>query len=498
MAAASSGLESVRKRREPESGTLYGVLQEYLATFLARTEEEAGPGLPRFVRRELRRYLDCGILAHGFARVHCSSCGRDELVAFSCKGRGFCPSCCGRRMADTAAHLVDDVLPQVPIRQWVLSLPFRIRYLLAFDAKLCSAVRRIFVRALLDGLCERAASTGVQNGRSGAVVVAQRFGGALNLNLHFHVLVLDGVYTSAGPLARPVFHEAPPLTDQDVVELTATLHRRILRYLQRRGRIPRSEHDDSDPPEPDEPLFAQLCAASVQSRVALGPQSGRAVERLGRRQVDARPRFVPGELCCDIEHFSLHAKVRIAAHDRDGLERLCRYVARPPFRADRLSLDADGRVVYALRRRWRDGTAAVVFEPLDFIARLAALVPRPRAHLLTYHGVLAPAAQWRDDIVPGESPRESPCPPSSTSGADSSAHPTRKPERPTRRSWAELMKRVFEIDVLVCPYCEGKRKLIAFLTDGLVVRKILDHLGLDSEPPILAPARALEESVFAW
>ena len=86
-------------------------------------------------------------------------------------------------------------------------------------------------------------------------------GGALNLNLHFHVLVLDGVYASASPLARPVFHEAPPLTDQDVVELTATLHRRILRYLQRRGRIPRSEHDDSDPPEPDEPLFAELCAA---------------------------------------------------------------------------------------------------------------------------------------------------------------------------------------------------------------------------------------------
>ena len=120
-----------RQRREPERSVLYGVLREHLATFLARTEEESGAGLPRFVRRELRRYLDCGILAFGFARVHCSSCGKDELVAFACKGRGFCPSCCGRRMADTAAHLCDDVLPHVPIRQWVLSLPFRIRYLLA-------------------------------------------------------------------------------------------------------------------------------------------------------------------------------------------------------------------------------------------------------------------------------------------------------------------------------------------------------------------------------
>jgi hypothetical protein len=81
--------------------------------------------------------------------VHCARRGRDELVAFSCKGRSFCPSCCGRRTADTAMHLADEVLPEAPIRQWVLSFPYRVRYLLAYDAKLCSAVRRIFVRTLL-------------------------------------------------------------------------------------------------------------------------------------------------------------------------------------------------------------------------------------------------------------------------------------------------------------------------------------------------------------
>jgi len=105
-------------------------------------------------------------------------------------------------------------------------------------------------------------------------------------------------------------------------------------------------------------------------------------------------------LCCDADGFSLHAKVRIAADDRDGLERLCRYVTRPPIQLERLSLAPDGRVICALRRRWRDDTSAIVLEPLDFLARLAALVPRPRAHLLTYHGVLAPAAQWRELSVP--------------------------------------------------------------------------------------------------
>ena len=236
-------------------------------------------------------------------------------------------------MADTAAHLCDEVLPHVPIRQWVLSLPFRIRYLLAYDAKLCAAVRRIFMRTILDAYRERAASAGILGGRSGAVVLSQRFGGALNLNLHFHALVIDGVYSSKSPFAPPIFHAAPPLTDQDVVLVTSVLHRRILRYLRRLGRIPRDEHDDAAEPELDEPLFAQLCAASVQSRVALGPKSGAAVERIGRRYRDERPLFVPGELCCDIERFSLHAKVRIAAahgEGREGLERLCRIPSKRP------------------------------------------------------------------------------------------------------------------------------------------------------------------------
>ena len=175
--------------------------------------------------------------------------------------------------------------------------------------------------------------------------------------------------------------------------------------------------------------------------MALGPQSGAAVERLSRRGRAERPLFVPGELCCDIERFSLHAKVRIAAahgEGREGLERLCRYIARPPIKVERLSLDADGRVIYALRRHWRDGTSAIAFDPLDFLSRLAALVPRPRVHLLTYHGILAPAAEWRDLVVPSAGAKSSP-------GHRPASEPalTPKVQRPTRTSWAELMKRVF-------------------------------------------------------
>ena len=100
--------------RNPEKTVLYRIVAEQLETFLERQRRRGRP-VPRFVERELRSYLDCGILARGFLRVHCDACGKDRLVAYSCKGRGFCASCCGRRMADTAAHLVDRVFPEAPV-----------------------------------------------------------------------------------------------------------------------------------------------------------------------------------------------------------------------------------------------------------------------------------------------------------------------------------------------------------------------------------------------
>jgi hypothetical protein len=191
--------------RRPEEGVLYEAVQGELETFLARAHARERP-VPRFVERELRAFLRCGIAAFGFLRVHCDECGLDRVVAFSCKGRGFCPSCGGRRMADTAAHLVDRVLPEVPIRQWVLSLPFALRYRLAYDARLTSAVLGLFVRAVFASLRRRARRQwGITRAKCGAVTFVQRFGDALNLNVHFHSLVLDGVY-AAGPSGALRFH----------------------------------------------------------------------------------------------------------------------------------------------------------------------------------------------------------------------------------------------------------------------------------------------------
>lgn len=155
-------------------------------------------------------------------------------------------------------------------------------------------------------------------------------------------------------------------------------------------------------------------------------------------------------------------------------------VARPALAQGRLEVRGDGKVKWSLRRPWRDGTRAFVFDPLTFLERLVALVPHPREHQLTYFGVLAPASPLRDAVVPVPPPtKRDP----ETGAPDSCTHSA-------RRSWAELLERTFGIDVLRCPRCGGRRHQIATITDPIVARKILAHLGLRCEPPELAPARS--------
>ncbi|MBZ2228374.1 transposase zinc-binding domain-containing protein, partial [Escherichia coli] len=112
----------------PEQTLLYQIVDEYYPAFAALMAEQ-GKELPGYVQREFEEFLQCGRLEHGFLRVRCESCHAEHLVAFSCKRRGFCPSCGARRMAESAALLVDEVLPEQPMRQWVLSFPFQLRFL---------------------------------------------------------------------------------------------------------------------------------------------------------------------------------------------------------------------------------------------------------------------------------------------------------------------------------------------------------------------------------
>jgi len=190
------GFEDVYRPRNPEENPLYGIVAGNLESFLAQ-QREHDRNVPQFVEREFRAFLNCGVLGRGLVRVHCDACGLDRVVPYSCKKRGFCNSCCGRRMADTTAHLVDRVFPRVPVRQWVLSFPHDLRYRLAYDASLVTDVLGIFTSTIFSSLIQRAREFGAERkAQTGAVSFVQRFDSALRLNLHIHSILIDGVYAA--------------------------------------------------------------------------------------------------------------------------------------------------------------------------------------------------------------------------------------------------------------------------------------------------------------
>jgi hypothetical protein len=316
------------QRRQPEQTVLYRTIATHLPAFLARTAGEDGTGgWPAFVRREFEAYLKCGVLTHGVLRVRCERCGDTTVVGFSCRGRGFCPSCGGRRMSELAAHVVERVLPRVPIRQWVFTVPVPVRYQLAFDAGLTRAVLRVCLRTVFGWQRRRAARRGLVGARSGSITAIQRFGGAANLNVHFHALLFDGVYTRASPTARPVFHRLPPPSDADIAALLVRVQRRVRRLLLRRGRWPDAAAGQ-DPFAAQAPRCAPAVAASRQGRVALGPRAGPP----GRRRRAAADVVSTGRRSARLEGVSLHADVAVPARRRDPREKGCRFHRAPAAR----------------------------------------------------------------------------------------------------------------------------------------------------------------------
>jgi len=467
--AAGQALGHSYQRRAPEHTVLHELVSRHAQTLIAELRDADGCGLPRYVDRELAEYLRCGMLAHGFARVRCQACDDEILVAFSCKRRGICPSCTARRMADTAAHLVDRVLPQAPYRQWVLSVPKPLRLRLARDPAWTSWVGGLVVRAIAAWQRRVARARGVRTPLTGAITFVQRFGGLVNLNVHFHLVVPDGVFVEDGDSLTFVMLPVP--SNADVLAILDRIMRRVARRLANEA-----DHDLDEDAVPD--VFAQVQAeaAATWRSPAIASTSIRGSERL--------------RAWCD--GFSLHAAVVIADHDRDALERLCRYGARPAFAQDRLAWTADGRIAYKLKRPWPDGRTHLVLEPVAFLRRLVGIIPPPRRHLVRYAGVFGPASKHRTKLRPlVPTDPDHPADPSCTHSESA------RSSRPRRLPWADLLRRVFADDVLRCP-CGGRRSVVAFVADPSIARGVLDALGLAAEPPTFAPARAPPQTELGW
>jgi hypothetical protein len=357
----------------------FQVVQEHLETFLAQVEAETGSGLPEFVKAEFDAFLECGILAHGFLRLRCADCAHEKLVAFSCKRRGICPSCGARRMVETAAHLVDHVIPRVPVRQWVLSFPIPLRLLFAAHPELLTPVLQTVHWVISTFLIQQAGLKRAE-AATGAVTLIQRFGSAANLNIHSHCLVLDGVYCTTGE--APVFHPVRAPTAGELQTLLNQIIRRLMRLLTRQGYLVEEQGMtylvDPDP----ESALIPLQAAACTYRIAFGPRAGQKVLTLQSVPNRVAPSTSPR--CVNEQGFSLHAEVRLAINQRHKLEHLCRYITHPAIANERLQRNGEGQVVLQLKSPYHDGTTHIVMEPLEFMQRLATLVPHPRLHLIRY------------------------------------------------------------------------------------------------------------------
>jgi hypothetical protein len=276
---------------------------------------------------------------------------------------------------------------------------------------------------------------------------------------------------------EPVFQPACAATAEQLHGLLDKIIVRVMRLLTRRGLLIEEHGEQTLAAIEADPALSPLQWASCTYRIALGPRAGQKL--LSLQTLSARSEPASPGLCAKAHGFSLHAGLRCEASQRRELEQLCRYITRPAIAKARLSRTRTGQVVLRLKTPYTDGTTHVVMSPLEFLQRLAALVPRPRLHLIRFHGVLAPHAKLRALVIPP--------------AADHDARPCTDHARPApvRTGWARLLKRVFQFDLEHYPRCAGTLKIIAAIEDPAVIFAILTHLNLPARAPPRAPARAL-------
>jgi hypothetical protein len=417
-ARPTCGAPPYRPRR-PQVSPLYRVLSDHFDT-LERVHEERfepthGP-LRSSARRAVGRFLDCGLLEHGLARVRCGTCRAEFLVAFRCKGRHFCPSCHARRLAEWGVWLDEHLLAPVAHRQVVLTLPKRLRPYFVPDRRRLGLLSQVATRTLRAYV---QAALGEREAVPGLVVCVQTFGSVAHFHPHLHVLMSDGGFRRDGTFVR--------LPEPEAAVLEALWQRTVLAEFVRRGWF-----------ETDE------AAAMLAWR-----------------------------------HSGFGAYVGPRIEEREGLLRVARYSARAPVAESRLRYDAERAQVELVSDRV-DGPYAGVqrMTALEFIARWVDHVPERYEVRVRYAGAYATRRRvwWGQRGV---------------SLARSRAAPAEAPEadhawpalRERRRRWAELLRLMFRVEVEVCPRCGGEARILGFVTEPAVVRRILAHLergGVDA------------------
>ena len=488
MRGMSAALQTPPKysRRRPELTPCYKILQGHLDTFIAEREAEGRP-LPDYIKEEFEAYMRCGIPAFGFLRLKCKSCEEEIFVAFSCKKRGFCPSCCAKRMVEAATHLTDNVLPMVPYRQFVISFPIPLRYWMHSNKKLFAKIHSLVIKQLHTYYKQKAQTMGLAESTPGSISFTQRWGSALNLNPHFHVICADGVYINH--LGKARFKNIDPITDNEVAELITKISERVLKYLQRQGYL-NNEGEIITNPAVDE-MFSEYeslkaaTQASIAGKIAFGPNAGKYVTKIGSGfGYGEEIALAKGKRCYSINGFSLHANTSINTHQRERLFNLIQYVARGPLSNKRLEITQDGKVKLELKTAWSDGTTHLLFTFCEFIEKLAALIPPKKSHLVRWGGVFAPNAPLRQEII---------LKPKVKKGFQFKEEEEK--DKPVRNySWSKMLAKVFKIDVTKCQGCGGDLAKVSAIMSQEAIKRYLSHIGVDHLPPSRAPPNSTQES----
>jgi Putative transposase len=327
-------------------------------------------------------------------------------------------------MADTSFHLVDRVLPDVALRQFVLSPPFELRGLLAVKGDVLSKMIQIFTEEVFGQMKRWAKTDGLEEPQCGGVSFIQRFTKTLMISPHLHCIILDGVFAKNEATGEVVFHSCPAPTNRDLLELGKSVFQRMQRYLQKEGYL--DGDDDNEPSALDRWFLRSLHEPSL-----LTPTHTFDLKKSG----------------VQFGGFSIHAGVAVSRNDQEGRLKLCRYVARPPLADEQLRRLDDGRIELTLRTPAKNGQRKILLEPLRLLRRLCWLVPPPRQNQVRYHGVLAARSKLRSEVVPRPEPELQ------------LAFPIQNmlPEKKSYRvAWAILLKRVYDVDALLCPSCAAR------------------------------------------
>jgi len=409
--------------RNARQSPLYQLLQAYYDDVKAVWEErfEKKYGFWRgFVDTVVARFLDCGTVEAGFARLKCDTCGTERLLTLSCKQRGVCPSCDAKRAAAFAAFLKDELLENVGHTMWTFTLPKMLRHFFMRHRELLADLARLAYETINELMSE---ATGDDSARPGVVCVPQTFGSVLQPHPHCHCLASRGVWNARGQWL-PV-----PYIDTNAAEKWFRL--KIIRLLKSKDLL-------SD-------------------------------ERI--------------ELLDSFPHsgFSVDTSPTVWPQDTEGLERIARYMLRCPVSLSRIHWSQGARTLFYQAKsshddpqlRWLNHPDGETLDVFEFIARVLVQIPEPRKHNIHYYGFYSSRARALRQQDNGEIEPHSP------DQNDIESHePELSPRARTalRKRWANLIQRVFKTDPLLCN-CGGKFRVLAFITDPKVIAKFVDHLN---------------------